>query len=205
VGYAGQLAGNLAGNVDDWKREFEACGLEFVPLLSSQWHDLRSIDVLIGIRSFDSNPHNNKPASKLINAWHAGIPFIGGYESAFMQIGHPGEDYLLAGTLQEAIAAVTRLRDNAQLYSRIVENGARRGTQYTEPKICEIWEDVIVGPIMHRYEQWKSSRNFERMRFNAYLTLGLLEHLSKQAIKKMSKDFIPVGGTRRYSTRLKST
>src|SRR5215471_17213718 len=41
VGYAGQLAGNLAGNVDDWKREFEACGLEFVPLLSSQWHDLR--------------------------------------------------------------------------------------------------------------------------------------------------------------------
>jgi len=189
VGYAGQLFGNLAGNVDDWKREFEACGLEFVPLPSSQWHDLRSIDVLIGIRSFDSNPHNSKPASKLINAWHAGIPFIGGYESAFMQIGHPGKDYLLAGTLQEAVAAVVRLRDNPQLYSRIVESGARSGALYTERKICESWESAIFGPVMHRYAQWKSLPNLERVRFNTYLTLGLLEHMSKQAIKRMSKNF----------------
>jgi hypothetical protein len=185
VGYAGQLFGGLAGNADEWKLELDSYDIEFVPLSSGQWHDLSSIDVLVGIRSFDARPHNTKPASKLINAWHAHIPFIGGHDSAFMQIGRPGEDYLLARTPQEAVYAVLRLRDDPELYSRLVRNGIRKAMQYTEQAIYEKWESTILGPIMRRYERWKSSPNFERARFNTMLKVGLLEHQSKQVIKKM--------------------
>lgn len=186
IAYSGQISnGNLAGSAATWKQLFDPHGIEFVTIPNGSWHDLRSIDVLVGIRSFDARPHNTKPATKLFNAWHAQIPFIGGYDSAFQQVGKPGEDYLLAKTQEEVVAAVLQLRNNPQLYATLVQNGREKAKQYSIETISETWEEVLSGPVQQRYEQWKSRPAFERTRFNAMLNMGVLFHESKQLVKKV--------------------
>lgn len=185
VVYSGQpFNGNLAGSEEAWKKLFKSHNIEFKILSAGSWHDLSSVDVLIAIRSFDKKPHNTKPPSKLFNAWHACIPFVGGYDSAFMQVGTPGKDFLLAKTPKEVISAVLKLKNEPGLYEKIVKNGLRKTALYNETTIAECWEDMLIN-IVSRYEKWRSHSLYERLRFNTLLRTSIIEHKSKQFIKKI--------------------
>ncbi len=184
VAYAGEIVnGNLAGGAEGWKRRFAQHGLTFLQPPSGAWHDMAGIDVIVGMRSFDRRPHNGKPPSKMTNAWHARIPFVGGYDSAFSQIAIPGEDYLRAGTPDAVVAAVTSLRDDAALYARLVQNGARKAPLYSSDAIALQWEETLTGAVMQRFDRWQAAPAFERRRFEAALAAGLSWHAGKQAIK----------------------
>lgn len=184
IAYAGQtFNGNLAGTANSWEKLFEKEGLEFVAMEKNSWHDLSSIDVLIGIRSFDSNLHDSKPPSKLINAWHANIPFIGGYDSAYVQVGSPGVDYLRVKTPQETLQAVLRLKNDPKFYTDIVQKGSVKAIDYTTEKIAKIWEQVLLGPVFYRFEEWKMRPKYEWVKFNSMLDVGLVKHQVKQIIK----------------------
>lgn len=186
VAYSGQtFNGNFAGSSDSWQSLLEPHGLEFVIIPREKWHDLSDIDLLVGIRSFDKKPHNSKPPSKLINAWHAQIPFIGGYDSAFTQIGEPDTDFLLAETPYEAVNKIVALKENPSLYQKLVANGLKKAPLYTNQAIAEEWESILTGPVKQRYERWKSRPAYEKARFSALLQAGLMEHQTKQLIKKM--------------------
>lgn len=186
VAYSGQTFNkNLAGTEETWKRILDPYGIEFVALSNDSWHNLSTIDVLIGIRSFDSNPYNNKPPSKLFNAWHAEIPFIGGHDSAYKQVGSPDEDYLLVKTQTDALTAILKLQDDANLYNKLVDNGKQKALLYNQETITKIWEDTLMNQILQRYNLWKSRSSYERLRFHAISNYGLLEHKSKQFIKKL--------------------
>lgn len=186
VAYAGQTFNkNLAGTVENWKRILEPYEIEFITLSNDSWHNLSSIDVLIGIRSFDSNPYNNKPPSKLFNAWHAGIPFIGGFDSAYRQVGTPGKDYIRVKTQQEALNAILRLQKDSDYYTQFVENGKNKAREFTEETITKAWEDMLMNQVFPRYNLWKSRSSYERWRFHIIRNYGLFEHRSKQVIKKL--------------------
>jgi hypothetical protein len=184
VAYAGApIKGNLAGSWTEWKRLFEPHGLEFVLLPSGSWHDLSSVDVLLGIRTFGRAPHHSKPPTKLLNAWHANIPFVGGHDSAFKQIGTPGEDYLLASSPKPALAAVLQLRDDPALYTTLVSMGQQRANEYAEACLAERWEEMLLTTIAGRYRKWKQQPAYERIRFRVLQEAGLIEHNTKQLIK----------------------
>lgn len=186
VAYAGEaFNGNLAGTADTWKQLLEPYNIEFLTLAGGSWHDLSAIDVLVGIRSFDYQPHDTKPPTKLFGAWHANIPFIGGHDSAFKQVGTPGEDYLLAATPDEAINAILQLRDNPDLYEKLVQTGKKKAALYTEETIAQVWVETLTGQIMERYQQWQANPLLEQARFNTLLSLGNFEHEAKQLIKRL--------------------
>lgn len=63
---------------------------------AEHWHDCHDVDVVLAVRTFGRQRQLHKPATKLYNAWRAGIPFIGGRDSAFAADGNPGRDYLIA-------------------------------------------------------------------------------------------------------------
>ncbi|MBC7914927.1 MAG: hypothetical protein H7Y07_12485 [Pyrinomonadaceae bacterium] len=190
VAYAGEtFNGNLAGSVETWKEIFRPYNIEFINLAPGSWHNLREVDVLIGLRGFNTNTYDTKPPTKLFSAWHANIPFVGGYDSAFTQVGTPGKDYLLAGTPEEAINAVLKLRDRPDIYSELIENSKQRIKEYNEATIAEQWQQVLSGPILQRYELWKSRPEYECNRFNFNQAIGLSEHKLKQVIKKIIKRF----------------
>jgi hypothetical protein len=186
VAYVGQIInGNLAGTVAEWKKLFKPYALNFILAEDGAWHDLSSTDILVGIRSFDKKQHNTKPPTKLFNAWHACIPFVGGYDSAFMQVGTPGDDYLLAGTPEETISAVLRLKNEPELYKKIVKNGLTKASLYNEKTIAETWENILNGPVLKRFHKWQSKKKFEKDRFQILLKAGIFEHQVKQIIKKI--------------------
>ncbi|AHM62214.1 hypothetical protein D770_19825 [Flammeovirgaceae bacterium 311] len=188
VAYAGApIRGNMAGSTESWRSMFEQHGLEFVVQSSGNWHDLSTVDVLVGIRSFSTHPYNTKPPTKLFSAWHANIPFVGGYDSAFRQLGVPEEDYLLAGTPEDVVKQVLRLRDHPALYAKLVYNGQQKACMYTEQTIADIWEATLTGTVMHRYTQWKNHPVYEQVRFNILQEVGLLEHTTKQMVKRLLK------------------
>ena len=189
VAYSGQIwNGNLAGEKKDWIDLFAAKGLEFVTISEGAWHDLSAVDVLIGIRSFDKRTYDNKPATKLVNAWHAQIPFIGGNDSAFRQLGTPGADYLVATSPKEVLDAVVELRDNPELYKKLISNGVKKTQLYNNETISKMWEATLSGPILKRYHKWNNNQIREWIRFNLLLQVGMSEHKSKQMIKHLTRN-----------------
>jgi hypothetical protein len=125
----------------------------------------------------------------MTNAWQAGIPFVGGYDSAFSQIGVPGEDYLRAETPDAVVVAVTNLRDDNALYGQLVQNGARKAPLYNSDAIAERWERTLTEPVMQRFNRWRGAPTFERQRFKAALAAGLSWHAGKQTIKTTLRAF----------------
>ncbi|PQO38066.1 hypothetical protein C5Y97_08250 [Blastopirellula marina] len=120
----------------------------------SNWNDFSGVDIVIGIRSFDGQTYDTKPPSKLINAWHAGTPFVGGHDSAFKQIGTPTEDYYVVTTQEEACDVIADLARNTSQYARIVQKGFDQAKQYSRHAIAQRWVDLLKGPIDIRYSQW---------------------------------------------------
>jgi hypothetical protein len=151
---------------------------------------LHDIDVLIGIRSFDTNPYDNKPPSKLINAWHSQIPFVGGHDSAFKQVGKPDHDYLLAGNPQEVLEAVLKLKADDALYSKLVGNGIKNAMSYTTETIASDWENILTNPVSVRYRQWLAQPQYEKAKFRMIHAFGM----SVQNCKILAKNILQSKG-----------
>lgn len=164
IGYIGQTGNNnLAMTAADWNALFGDQGYHFAAPASDAWHDLSQFDALIAVRSFDASPHSKKPASKLLNAWRAGVPLVAGADSAYAQIGTPGEDYLLATSPAEVLAALDRLRD-AAFREALVERGRAKAAQYSEDAIAALWIEALEGPIAARFARWQRRPATERLR-----------------------------------------
>jgi len=84
---------------EKWFEQLKELGLKFqLQLTHEQWNNYHNTDVILAIRGFGTeNAYGGKPASKLYNAWHAGIPVILGYETAFCAERKSNLDYLEAG------------------------------------------------------------------------------------------------------------
>ncbi len=105
----------------------DANDLEFRCVERSKWYDYSDCDVVLAIRSFNNeSTHSDKPASKLVNAWLAGVPAILGGESAYRFEGTPGEDYLEALTIDDVKEHLLNLKTDAVLATSIVKRSGPR-------------------------------------------------------------------------------
>lgn len=150
--YTGRL-NNLA-DIDLLKQELDRVGCALVLKEYGHWHELLDVDVLIGVRSFSKKPYNDKPASKLINAWLAGIPFIGGFDSAYSQVGTPEKDYLRVLTMTDLVNAVVTLRDDGELYNSMVFKGYQSAKEYTVEKITDRWIEFLSRDVEPAFNRW---------------------------------------------------
>jgi hypothetical protein len=131
--------------------------LEFVIVEPNQWHDLSQIDLLIAIRDFDCRPHDNKPPSKLFNAWHAGVPLIAGWDSAFSAVGRPSVDYIRVGSMEEFFCAVSRLREDRNYYEEVTGAGRERSAAFSHEAIAREWLALFENRIKREFELFQSS------------------------------------------------
>lgn len=168
IGYVGQTGNNnLAMTADDWNRLVGGNGYVFRAPEMNRWHDLSGFDALIAIRSFDDSPHSKKPPSKLLNAWRAGLPLIGGKDSAYAQVGTPGEDYLVATDPKGVLNALNLLRREPGFRQQLIERGKVRAEQYSDDALSQMWIDALEGPIADRFARWQAQPARERMRAQA--------------------------------------
>lgn len=148
--------GNLhpAFRSEPFARFLEDHGLEFKPVGPqtseerhefSDWHDYSESDLVLALRKswVHGGLRPEKPASKLVNAWHAGTPALLGPEYAYRELRQSDLDYLEITSMEDAIAAIERLRNTPRLYRAMIENGRERARAFTPERIAARWADVL--------------------------------------------------------------
>ena len=130
-------------------------GFDFQVVPRDHWHDYSNCDVVVGVRTFNSNWVHDKPASKLVNAWVAGVPVILGQESAFRALGTPGKTYLEATSIGDVQRHLVGLRDDPQLRQSMVSAGSFHASCASEEEIACMWIDAIEKQIKPRAARWQ--------------------------------------------------
>lgn len=122
-------------------------GLTFKVKEVQEWHDYSNVDCIVAIRDFSREGHLEKPGTKLYNAWLAGIPFIGGNDTAYAADGRPGKNYLVATSLEEVFQHLRRLKEDATFRMSLVEEGKKSATDFSKQATLECWKKLILETI----------------------------------------------------------
>ncbi|WP_373356090.1 glycosyltransferase [Pseudoroseicyclus sp. CXY001] len=120
------------------------------------WGDYSDVDCVLAVRDLTLADAANKPASKLTNAWMAGVPALLGPEPAFQSLRRDPLDYIEVRSPADVLAAIDRLQGEAGLYRRMVENGRARAVDYALPAVLTRWITLLNGPIAAAWARWKA-------------------------------------------------
>jgi len=159
---------NLAPELKDpsWSQTLQQLGLHWQVVDRSRWHDYSDVDAIVAVRNFgQSQDYGWKPATKLYNAWHAGVPAILGRESAF-QAERQGElDYIEVTSLGEAITALKRLQEQPQLRRAMIENGRDRAQKTPIDSILAQWHSFLIDVAVPAYDRWCNAPSWSQQLF----------------------------------------
>ncbi|MBD1840087.1 hypothetical protein H6F78_04430 [Coleofasciculus sp. FACHB-64] len=176
VAYVGREE-NLAQELrePEWQEHLKDLGLQWEIVNShDRWHDYTEIDAIVAIRNFDrKGGYSWKPATKLYNAWHAGVPAILGRESAFRSERKSELDYLEVTSLEDAITALKRLRDDQELRHAMIENGRVRAEETKAEKLVEQWRSFLTDVAVPAYERWCTGSYLTRQTFLMRRTMAV--------------------------------
>ena len=129
---------------------------------ADQWHDYSNVDAIIAIRDFSRSRQLHKPATKLYNAWLAGVPFIGGNDSAYQSDGQPGVDYLIAQSPKQVLEHLRKLKEDSTFRFRLIQNGFESGKKFNRPATLEHWKSLVQEILPQRALQWQKKSSSQR-------------------------------------------
>ncbi len=140
---------------------------------AERWHDYSDVDAVVAIRDFSRARHIGKPATKLYNAWLAGVPCIGGSDSAFSAEAVPGRDYLRVTSPSEFVSAVKLLKSDPALREALTASGHKKTASRSRDAVRDLWSDWISKTLPQEREKWRRSgswktagiRTFRRVAF----------------------------------------
>ncbi len=150
------FVGNLHPGFQDpaWPRFLARHGIEWVcdgkvyrqdttDGLQLQWNDYRDTDLVLAVRPMSADLHLRKPATKLCNAWLAGVPAMVGPESAYRALRRDASDFIEVSSRAEAEAAVLRLLEEPGLYARMRQRAAERAVDCSIARVTQRWMEVL--------------------------------------------------------------
>lgn len=127
-----------------------------------RWHDYSDVDIVIAVRNLTKYWTNTKPAAKLVNAWMADVPALLGPEPAYRTLRRSEDDYIEVRSGRDIFEAVARLKENPDVYRRMVENGRRRRHDFSKERTLDRWIALLNGPITTAFERWREKSRLER-------------------------------------------
>ncbi len=129
--------------------------MNFKIVARENWSDYSDCDATIALRDPPDRWVHDKPASKLVNAWQAGVPSILGCESSYRALGTPGVNYLEAASVRSLKLQLLRLRDDAALIASLVAAGAAQFGQASNERTARMWIETVDEKIAPRYQRWR--------------------------------------------------
>ena len=176
VAYFG-LEKNIATELQSpsWQEQLDVLGLRWYVVSRDRWHDYSNIDAIVAVRSFNSQDHTSKPATKLYNAWNAGVPAILGCESAYIAERKSELDYLEVASPNDAILALKRLRDHKKLRHAMILNGKIRAEETNPKRLVNRWRNLLIDGVIPVYERWCKSSNLTKQIYWASRQLEIKE------------------------------
>ena len=131
----------------------------------------------------DALTYLHKPATKLYNAWLAGVPFIGGMDSAYAADGEPGRNFLRASTRDELFRHIRRLKEEPALRDRLVAAGRIAGRNFTSEAILDRWKHFLSDTVQRFAERWQEKRAAARRVFFAVQSASVWLDSTAQALR----------------------
>ena len=166
---------------DALARGISKLGLNWIMVPRKMWNDYSQVDCVVAVRppeprtpdAWDSAQFslNRKPATKLYNAWMAGVPAILSPDIAFQDIKESEFDFLEARDVPEILERIHLLMSNADLRRSIVENGKRRAKEFEVSKTVQRWIEILEQQVTPEYVRWSRSR-FRRWSFFCTRIIG---------------------------------
>jgi hypothetical protein len=154
-------------NIAELTQAISNTGLKFTVSPRCRWHDYSHADVIVAVRPREKRSKHEdplgissqyrKPATKLYNAWLAGVPAILSPDIAYEDLRQTELDYLPAQNISEVLEALGRLKSDAMLRNAMIENGSFRGEAFKANKISEQWIEMLTTEIVPRYLAWLQS------------------------------------------------
>lgn len=164
-GHAGNIAPELSSTA--WRQRLQReLGLSFYIQGNRGWHDYREVDAVLAIRNFSRARYFHKPATKLYNAWHAGVPFIGGRDSAYATDGHSGKDYLLATSPEEVFQHLKQLKEDENFRTSLIQKGFQSGASFTREATLIRWKKLLQETLPTLADQWQQTSLRRRRYFS---------------------------------------
>src|SRR5690606_2673975 len=125
-----------------------------------RWHDYRDVDVVVAVRpagaARSADAHialQMKPATKLYNAWTAGVPAVLSPDVAFLELRESPLDFLEATDAGEVLDALARLKASPDLRRAMMEHGGHRAKSFTIDCIAARWMQIIQEQIVPHAER----------------------------------------------------
>ncbi|MEM9265457.1 MAG: hypothetical protein AAGA46_08030 [Cyanobacteria bacterium P01_F01_bin.13] len=165
LGHRNSLANELMAPA--WETQLQQRGLNWQPVINTNvwndqqsidtcWNDYQHIDVIVAIRQFHQRRpgYRSKPATKLYNAWLAGVPAILGRELAYRAEGTAGVDYLEVNSMTELLTGLDKLQQDVVFRKRLVKKGLIRSIHYTPEVITQRWQRFLNEISIPAYRTW---------------------------------------------------
>ncbi len=144
---------------DSLKKELS---LQFEIRHSDRWHDYSDVDAVIAIRDFSHARQLHKPATKLYNAWLAGVPFIGGNDSAYQMDGRSGVDYLMAQSPKQVFLYLQKLKEDLTFRSHLIERGYESSKKFNQAATLERWKVFIQTTLPALAHEWQKKSSLQK-------------------------------------------
>jgi hypothetical protein len=173
IAYIGAIE-NLAPELRDasWEKQVAGMGMKWLLPAQDRWNDFSNIDAIVAVRSFDGKVYGWKPATKLYNAWHAGVPAILGREAAYEAERKSELDYLDAESPQDVIASLKRMAKDKQFRAAMVENGCVRARETEPSKLVARWVELLTDVAVPELQRWRETSEFARQAFLRYRSVA---------------------------------
>ena len=165
LGHRNSLATELMQ--PEWENQLQQRGFKWLPVINTnvwnsyqsidtRWANYQNIDAIVAIREFNLRRpgYGRKPATKLYNAWLAGVPAILGRELAYRAEGTAGENYLEANSMAELMSCLDKLQQDVVFRKRLTKKGQIRSIQYTSEVVTQKWKRFLTEIAMPAYQIW---------------------------------------------------
>jgi hypothetical protein len=159
---------NLAPELHDvsFQKTLAAMGMNLKIVGRDGWNDYSDIDAILAVRNFAyRNDYRVKPALKLCNAWHAGVPAILGKEPAYQAERKSPLDYWEVESLAEVLKAIQCLRDDVELRRAVIANGHIRARETSAVYLTARWCHFLANTAAAAYDRWCNGFTWNRQIF----------------------------------------
>src|SRR5689334_5793131 len=183
VAYMGRTNSVRPGYLDpSFPASAAALGLK-LEIRNEDWHDYSNVDVLVAHRRENAAMLRNKPASKLVNAWLAGVPAIVAPEPAFEQLRRDPLDFIATNDAASTLEALRLLASSPERYRAMVENGSRRALEFGVDAVRRRWVSFFLEEAIPAFERWRWDRPTLAVRYARHVAAMSAQKLAAKRFR----------------------
>ena len=146
-----------------FKEKLKNEGIELKIITDSEkWNDYSETDCVLAIRDFENKPHYNKPFSKTINSYLAGVPVIAGNESSSLYLKNGlGIGISIVTNPDECFNAIKQVKENYLSCLQRVKIDEKKLKEFQDEAILLSW-DKLLREMQDNYQLWRNSSSLAK-------------------------------------------